>query len=830
MRIILKYLFKNIKEKKLRTILIIFSIAISCALFFASSSVTDTFAKMFSERVKIYFGNADLMITSNSESISGIMNTAKADRYDEYFEYVAGIFDTSAQHKINDRETLNFYIHGMEYDDAKAMSDFSIVKGNAEQGYYGMSIILSDEFAEKYGYSIGDSINVNIYGSVRKLKIIATAAGGLFTDDGFNNFAIVPHTTISGFYDVKGMSNVIYLKLKNIENLNQVTNLLKNEYKGYTVKEPFDTKELKQQISSISTPFMLMTFIVVFMSVFIIYTSFKVISMERLPAIGTFRSIGATKKTTDIVLLGESIFYGTLGGAVGIGFGLLVLKFMAEMMKSPWEKNMEAVVEYQPIQMIISFLFAVILCVISSLIPILQISKISIKDIVLNTIDRPKRRGSIRVYLGLMFVAMGMIFPVVSPKSMAFAINIISITITFAGVIMLIPAVTSSFVALFERIYVFIFGNIGIVAAKNLRENKSILNNISLLVIGISSLFLINTISYSVGVEVTGFYSKAKFDIWANFWGADRNLETRLNAIDGVNDVYSIYEASNIKVKGENDNISTLHGIDYRKYFKYWDFHVHEDTVPNLYLLDEDRNILLSSVLKDKYELGYGDYITLEINKKYKKYKVVGFFDSLFNNGSIALISDKYYKLDTGVKYYSSVFIKSDDSGTEKLIKLLKKNFARNYPYVTTLEELEDMNNKSNEQMFILLKGFSVLAMLIGIIGVVNNLLVAFIQRKRYIAVMRSVGMDKGQTIKMLLIEAMTGGLIGGIFGVITGFLMLNIVARLMVAIGLPIAMHYSTTEIITSAVSGAFIMVVSAVSPAIKSSRLNIINAIKYE
>ena len=53
--------------------------------------------------------------------------------------------------------------------------------------------------------------------------------------------------------------------------------------------------EIDAQIKPIRIPFMFMLILVVLISTFIIYTSFKVITLERLPMLGTFRSIGATK-------------------------------------------------------------------------------------------------------------------------------------------------------------------------------------------------------------------------------------------------------------------------------------------------------------------------------------------------------------------------------------------------------------------------------------------------------------------------------------------------------------------------------------------------------
>ena len=104
---------------------------------------------------------------------------------------------------------------------------------------------------------------------------------------------------------------------------------------------------------------------------------------------------------------------------------------------------------------------------------------------------------------------------------------------------MLVPYVTAVFVRIFEKLYTVVFGNVGILAAKNLRENKSILNNISLLAIGISSLLMINTISSSVVTEVANVYRSADFEIWMLYADkGDRSLERIIRQVDGVSNTY----------------------------------------------------------------------------------------------------------------------------------------------------------------------------------------------------------------------------------------------------------------------------------------------------
>jgi putative ABC transport system permease protein len=68
MKIILKFILKSIREQKFRTFLIIFSITLSSALFFASVGLSGTLESVILERVKKYIGTADIVIHPNEKS------------------------------------------------------------------------------------------------------------------------------------------------------------------------------------------------------------------------------------------------------------------------------------------------------------------------------------------------------------------------------------------------------------------------------------------------------------------------------------------------------------------------------------------------------------------------------------------------------------------------------------------------------------------------------------------------------------------------------------------------------------------------------------------
>ena len=157
----------------------------------------------------------------------------------------------------------------------------------------------------------------------------------------------------------------------------------------------------------------------------------------------------------------------------------------------------------------------------------------------------------------------------------------------------------------------------------------------------------------------------------------------------------------------------------------------------------------------------------------------------------------------------------------DEVLLTIQNKFMRRGVWGDTIASMEKKNYDSNNQFMIILKAFSVLAMLIGIFGIFNNYMISFIERKRSIAILKSVGLSKKQTLKMIMIEALTGGCIGGIVGIIGGTLMLSAVPPLMQTINIPLALHYSLSFFINSLVGGIIIAVLASISPALKTTKI---------
>lgn len=838
MIIIIKFILTNIREKKLRTLLIVVSVAAACALFFASFGISDSYRSSTINMLKSSFGSAEIYIYASPKSPSTFLKTERAEALKDRADYVIGEMDGSGIYDINKDEAINVSLKGIDFDDLTLMNPVKLLQQTGVKPFVGNKIILSDNMAKKYGFKIGNKIKIRIGEKNEVFSIVAIAEqASVFKMEKTNMAAVIPRETMSELYSAPGKVSTIYIKPKNLGEKEQLIKELSEDYKDYNVRETINQKELDQELQSVTTSFMMMLAIVLVMSIFIIYTAFKIIITERMPIIGTFRSIGATKRTTNLVLIAESIVYGILGGALGDMLGIVVL-YVVGVLMNPYNNYIKATLEFRPVLLIEAFIFGVFVSFISALIPIRRVSKVSIKDIVLNNVDAKEKKKRWKIVLSILLIVYSVAIVTNPPKNtnLIIILDLLAVLSIVTASIFIIPYVNKFFAALLEFLYSFIFGNEGTLAAKNLRNNKSILNNICLLCIGISALLMINVVSFSMSKEVTKAYTAFDSDIIVmpakTLLGNPIDALTKIAAVDGVTGTAGTMDIMNAEVElssGTSDRIFDVGSIDSSKFHDYInvEFSGLQKTIPKNF--DEDRNIMITSQLQSRFNVKEGETLTLKTNSGKKEYRVVAIFNTIMQNGSYAFIPSRYMKNDFKVKNYNMIFVKTDKDKDYVKDKIKEVYKGKNY-FVDTVSHMEEQNAENNEQQMSQIRAFPFISLIIGTFGVINNFILNFIDRRRSFAVLASIGMSKRQNIKILFIEGLSSGIIGGIMGIATGVGITFIVPSALKAMQIPLPMDYSLSLFVICFVLSVVITLISSAAPAFKSSRMNIIEAIKFE
>ncbi len=134
---------------------------------------------------------------------------------------------------------------------------------------------------------------------------------------------------------------------------------------------------------------------------------------------------------------------------------------------------------------------------------------------------------------------------------------------------------------------------------------------------------------------------------------------------------------------------------------------------------------------------------------------------------------------------------------------------------------LQSLSNASNRQL-IWIAGIS---LLVGGIGVMNIMLVSVTERTKEIGLKKAIGAKRRTIAVQFLTEAAVLTSLGGIIGVASGIGLSKVLAKVM---GMPSAI--SILSCVIAVAFSMFIGVVFGLLPAMKASKLNPIDALRYE
>jgi putative ABC transport system permease protein len=154
----------------------------------------------------------------------------------------------------------------------------------------------------------------------------------------------------------------------------------------------------------------------------------------------------------------------------------------------------------------------------------------------------------------------------------------------------------------------------------------------------------------------------------------------------------------------------------------------------------------------------------------------------------------------------------------------LKEGESKNFD-VSSVQEVAELAGFVTDTLHLLVLVIASVSLVVGGIGVMNIMLVSVTERTREIGIRMAVGATPGNVLAQFLLEAMALALVGGLTGIALGIAAAFVLARFM-EWPLSVSPFYVLLACGVSAVVG----IVFGYYPAWKASRLDPIEALRYE
>jgi putative ABC transport system permease protein len=123
------------------------------------------------------------------------------------------------------------------------------------------------------------------------------------------------------------------------------------------------------------------------------------------------------------------------------------------------------------------------------------------------------------------------------------------------------------------------------------------------------------------------------------------------------------------------------------------------------------------------------------------------------------------------------------------------------------------------------------ISLLVGGVGIMNIMLVSVSERTREIGIRKAIGASRRDIALQFLTEALLLCCIGGLIGLITGLGLAELVIHLVIAKVVGTIVSFAWLPIVAVAVAfSAGVGLIFGTYPAIRASRLNPIDCLRYE
>ena len=582
--------------------------------------------------------------------------------------------------------------------------------------------------------------------------------------------------------------------------------------------------------------------VAVLVGVFLIVNTFSMLIAQRTRELGLLRALGADRRQVRRSVLTEALLLGLVGGTLGLltgialAYGLIHLMGLFGMYLDPAQTRIG------PLAVVGAYVVGVAVTLGAAALPARRAGRVSpiaaLSDAEISAVGKPLR---VRAVVGLVTGLVGLLAfagcAVSDQLGQASALLVTGIVFTLLGLVVGGPLLVRPLIRVLGAAFPRVYGPVGTLSQRNaLRNPRRTGATAAALMVGLA---LVTGMSVA-GASITASFDReidrtlgADFTVQCEtFQPFSGEIAERVRKVDGVGTLVrqrvvplelSLPAGGTVRTAGaaadrdlpEVARVEVAQGA------------LQDALAPGHLGLEEE--------FAARHGIAVGDTVTVRFMTGQRAELTVGALSvgamaAPGAEGGALIGLPTLERHQPGGQDIAMLLNAADGTSPPALRERLEKELA-DFPQVQVRDQA-DYKELVREQIAVLLYlvyALLGLAIVIAVLGVVNTLALAVVERTRELGLLRAIGLSRLQLRRMIRLESVVIAVFGAVLGLVLGLLWGVSLQRVLALEGFTeLAVPWPT--VVAVLVGSLVVGLLAALLPALRASRMNVLAAIAHE
>ena len=698
-------------------------------------------------------------------------------------------------------------------------------------------VLIDADTVEEAGLEVGDDVRIVTSDGVDRYHLTGVIELPTGATIGGATVAAFDLETAQRLFDREGRFDQIYVVARDGASptavAREVQAILPDGFQALTASDAAaeQTEQVREGLGFLRTALLVFAFVALFVGAFVIFNTFNIVVTQRTRELGLLRALGASRRQVFSSVLLESVVIGLLGAGVGLGVGIGLAILLKRGLALIGLELPPTPLEIRTTTVVAALIVGTAVTVLASAFPARRASRgapiEALREGTIAPTASLRRRsiiGGLLTAAGVGAIVAGLFGGVPQPAAVVGA----GAQFTFIGVAVLAPLfarpLATAIGAPARRL-----GMTGRLGQENAKRNpRRTASTAAALMIGLGLVVFVSVFMTTLKASASETLDetlRADFILSASGFAPFSPSIARELAEQEEFAAVSPFRQAGVRIGG---GLTFLAGVD-------------EDTIEEVVsvpmeqgafsALSEPDTILIHEGIALARDLGVGDELPVSFARTgTQRLRIVGIYTDNRILGDYTTSLDEYQE-NIAEQLDYLVFVRRVDGSSLESARTVLDRIVGEFPNIEVNDQAEfkEEQNRLIDQVFGVVLVLLVLSVIISSFGIANTLALSIYERVRELGLLRAVGMQRRQLGWMIVIEAVIVSLLGAALGIAIGILFGWAMQLALADLGVS-AFAVPWGLLVVFAIVAAILGLIASIVPAVRASRIEVLDAIAYE